>query len=52
MQARNKVFQALLESKKLKSTIFDQMGHRQGNTSRRKRETKLHSVPRGKANDY
>ena len=52
MQARNKVFQTLLESKKRKPTIFDQMGHRQANTSRQKRKTKLYSVPRGKANDY
>ena len=52
MQAREKVFQALLESKKRKSTIFDQMGHRQANASRQKRKTNLHSVPRGKPNDY
>ena len=52
MQARKKVFQKLLESKKRKSAIFDQMGHRQANTSRQKRKTKLHSVPRGKADDY
>ena len=38
--------------KKGKSTIFDQMGHRQANTSRQKRKTKLHSVPRGKADDH
>ena len=28
------------------------MDHLQANTSRRKLKTKLHSVPRGKANDY
>ena len=38
--------------KKGKSRIFDQMGHRQANTSWQKGKTKLHSVPRGKANDY
>ena len=35
--------------KKGKPAIFDQMGHRQATTSRQKRKTKLHSVPRGKA---
>ena len=35
-----------------KSAIFDQMGHRQATTSRQKRKTKLHSVPRGKADDH
>ena len=38
--------------KKGKSTIFDQMGHRQTYTCRQKRKTKLHSVPRRKADDY
>ena len=38
--------------KKGKSRIFDQMGHRQANTSWQKGKRKLHSVPRGKANDY
>ena len=33
-----------LESKKGKQTIFNQMGHRQANTSWQKRKTKLHSV--------
>ena len=28
------------------------MGHRQTNTCRQKRKTKLHSVPRRKADDY
>ena len=36
----------------IKSAIFDQMGHRQATTSRQKRQTKLHSVPRGKADDH
>ena len=43
VQARNGVTQ---------TRIFDQMGHRQKNTSRQKRKTKLHSVPRGKDDDY
>ena len=38
--------------RKGKSTIFDQMDHRQANTSWQKRKMKLRSVPRGKANDY
>ena len=38
--------------KKGKSTVFDQMGHRQANASRQKQKTKLHSVPRRKDNDY
>ena len=38
--------------KKRKSAIFVQMGHRQATTSRQKRKTKLHSVPRGKADDH
>ena len=37
---------------KRKSSIFDQMGHRQANTRRQKRKTKLYSVPRGKADDH
>ena len=52
VQAREKVIQTHLESKKRKSTIFDYMGHCQANTSRQKRKTKLHSPPRGKAIDY
>ena len=52
VQARSKVIQTRLESRKGTSTIFDQMGHRQANTSWQKRKTKLHSVPRGKPNDY
>ena len=51
VQARNGVIQTRLESQKRKSVIFDHMGHRQANTSRQKRKTKLHSVPRGKADD-
>ena len=38
--------------RKRKSAIFDQMNHRQANTNRQKRKTKLHSVPRGKADDH
>ena len=38
--------------RKRKSTTFDQMDHCQANTSGQKQKTKLHSVPRGKANDY
>ena len=52
VQARNGVIQTRLESKKRKSAIFDQMGHRQAFTSRQKRKTKLHSVPGGKADDH
>ena len=52
VQARSKVIQTRLESRKGKSTIFDQMGHRQANTSRQKRKTKLRSVHRGKANHH
>ena len=49
---RNGVIQTRLESKKRNSASFDQMGHRQATTSRQKRKTKLHSVPRGKADDH
>jgi len=52
VQARNGVIQTRLEPKKRKTTIFDQMGHRQANTNRKKRKTKLRSVPRGEANDH
>ena len=38
--------------KKRKPAIFDQMGHRQANTSRKKRKMKLRSVPRGEADDH
>ena len=38
--------------KKGKPAIFDQMGHRQTNTSRQERAMKLHSVARGKADDH
>ena len=52
VQARNGVIQTSLEAKKRKPAIFDQMGHRQANTSRKKRKTKLRSVPRGEADDH
>ena len=35
-----------------KPAILDQMDHRQTNTSRKKRKTKLRSVPRGEADDH
>ena len=38
--------------KKRKPAIFDQMDHRQTNTSQKKRKTKLRSVPRGEADDH
>ena len=38
--------------KKKKPAIFDQMGHRQANTSQKKRKTKLRPVPRGEADDH
>ena len=45
--------QTRLESKKKgKSTIYGQLGHRQANTSRQKRKTKMHSMPKEKSNDY
>ena len=52
VQARNGVIQTRLEPKRRKPSIFDQMGHRQANTSRKKRKTKLGSVPKGKADDH
>ena len=52
VQARNGVIQTRLESKKEKLALFNQMGHHQTNTSRKKWKTKMHSVPRGEANDY
>ena len=52
VQARNRVIQTRLEPKKKTLAIFDQMGHRQANTSQQKQKTKLHSVPRGKADDH
>ena len=44
--------QTRMESKKQKLSIFDQMAHRQTNSSRQKLKKKLQTVPRGKANDY
>ena len=41
-----------LEPKKRKPAIFDQMDHRQANTSRKKWKMKLRSVPRGEADDH
>ena len=52
VQARSKVIQTRLESRKGKSTNFDKIGHRQANTSKQKRKTKLRSVHRGKANQH
>ena len=52
VQARNGVIQTRLEAKKGKPTTFDQMVHRQANTSRQKRKTKPQCVPTEKANDY
>ena len=52
VQAQNKVIPTRLQSRKGKSTIFNQMGHRQANTSRQKRKTKLRSVHREKANHH
>ena len=52
VQARSKAIQPRLESRKGKSTNFDQIGHRQANTSWQKRKTKLRSVHRGKVNHH
>ena len=52
VQARKGVIQTRVEPKKGKPAIFHQMGHRQANTSRMKRKTKLRSVPRREADDH
>ena len=54
VQARNKVFQTRLESKKVKSTIQSIRWAivKQIPAGRNGKQNRMHSVPRGKANDY